>query len=107
MTHQVTQEGTYKNRYDVTVLTNGLPIVQIELKRGMEMKGVQQIKRYQRHSFNANHGLYWFTQLLVISNGVNTKYSNNGGDNSFKQTTYWADRDNVKITDLTALQRLS
>ena len=103
VTHQVTQEGTYKNRYDVTVLTNGLPIVQIELKkRGMEMKeAFNQIKRYQRHSFNANHGLYWFTQLLVISNGVNTKYySNNGGNNSFKQTTYWADRDNVKITDL-------
>ena len=108
VTHQVTQEGTYKNRYDVTVLANGLPIVQIELKkRGMEMKeAFNQIKRYQRHTFNANHGLYWFTQLLVISNGVNTKYySNNGGDNSFKQTTYWADRDNVKITDLTAFAK--
>ena len=108
VTHQVTQEGTYKNRYDVTVLANGLPIVQIELKkRGMEMKeAFNQIKRYQRHSFNANHGLYWFTQLLVISNGVNTKYySNNGGTNDFKQTTYWADRDNVKITDLTAFAK--
>jgi len=108
VTHQVSQEGSYKNRYDVTVLANGIPVVQIELKRrGLEMKeAFNQINRYQKHSFNANEGLYWFTQLLVVSNGVNTKYySNNGGKNSFKQTNYWADSENRTITDLRAFSK--
>ena len=103
VTHQVTQVGTYKNRYDVTILANGLPLVHIELKRrGLEMKeAFNQINRYQRHSFGANDGLYQYTQLFVVSNGVNTKYySNNGGANSFKQTNYWADEKNRVVPEL-------
>lgn len=103
VTHQVTQQGTYKNRYDVTILANGLPVTHIELKRrGLEMKeAFNQINRYQRHSFAANDGLYQYTQLFVISNGVNTKYySNKGGSNSFKQTNYWADEKNRIVPEL-------
>jgi len=74
VTHQITVEGTYKNRYDVTLLINGLPLVQIELKRrGLELKeAFNQINRYQRHSFGANSALYQYIQIFVISNGVNT-----------------------------------
>jgi type I restriction enzyme R subunit len=76
VTQQVTAEGTFKNRYDVTILVNGLPLVQIELKRrGLEMKeAFNQIQRYQKHSFWSGQGLFQFVQLFVISNGVNTKY---------------------------------
>jgi type I restriction enzyme R subunit len=73
--HQSNQsEGSYKNRYDVTLLVNGLPLV-IELKRsGIEIKeAFNQINRYQNHSFE-HHGLFQYVQLFVISNGVNTKY---------------------------------
>lgn len=102
VTHQVTQEGSYKNRYDVTLLINGLPLVQIELKRkGLELKeAFNQINRYQRHSFNANHGLFQYVQLFVISNGVNTKYYANNRKQSFKQTFFWTDEDNKKISRL-------
>ena len=88
VTNQVTQEGTYKNRYDVTLLVNGLPLVQIELKRrGLEIKeAFNQINRYQRHSFWSNHGLFQYVQLFVISNGVNTKYLANNKLQSVKQT---------------------
>ena len=81
VTHQVTMEGKYKNRYDVTLLINGLPLVQIELKRrGLELKeAFNQINRYQRHSFGANSGLYQYIQIFIISNGVNTKYYANKG----------------------------
>ena len=74
VTNQVTQEGTFKNRYDVTLLINGLPLVQIELKRrGLEIKeAFNQINRYQKHSFWSNHGLFQYVQLFVISNGGNT-----------------------------------
>ena len=103
VTNQVTQEGTYKNRYDVTLLVNGLPLVQIELKRrGIEIKeAFNQINRYQRHSFWSNHGLFQYVQLFVISNGVNTKYLANNPLQSVKQTFFWADEHNKNITDLT------
>ena len=68
VTNQVTQEGSYKNRYDVTILVNGLPLVQIELKRrGLELKeAFNQINRYKRHSFWSNSGLFQYVQLFVI-----------------------------------------
>lgn len=104
VTQQVSMEGTYKNRYDVTLLINGLPLVQIELKkRGLELKeAFNQINRYQRHSFGASYGLYQYVQIFVISNGVNTKYYSNNRGQSFKQTFYWADKDNKAITRLEA-----
>jgi len=102
VTHQVTMEGKYKNRYDVTLLINGLPLVQIELKRrGLELKeAFNQINRYQRHSFGANSGLYQYIQIFVISNGVNTKYFANNRFQSFKQTFYWTDKENKRITNI-------
>lgn len=102
VTQQVTNEGTYKNRNDVTILINGLPLVQIELKRrGLELKeAFNQINRYQRHSFWANSGLFQYVQIFVISNGVNTKYYANNRKQSFKQTFYWSDVNNKKITQL-------
>ena len=104
VTHQVTMKGTYTNRYDVTLLVNGLPLVQIELKRrGLELKeAFNQTNRYHRHSFAAGYGLFGYIQLFVISNGVNTKYYANNPVNKrdFKQTFYWADWDNKKITQL-------
>lgn len=102
VTNQVTIEGTYKNRYDVTILINGLPIVQIELKRrGLELKeAFNQTNRYQRHSYDANYGLFQYIQLFVISNGVNTKYYANNRKQSFKFTSFWADKENRKITNL-------
>ncbi|HEY9017662.1 type I restriction endonuclease subunit R [Thiomicrospira sp.] len=102
VTHQITMEGSYKNRYDVTLLINGLPLVQIELKRrGLELKeAFNQTNRYQRHSFGAGAGLFQFIQLFVISNGVNTKYYANNKNQSFKQTFYWSDNENNLITQL-------
>lgn len=102
VTHQVTIEGSYKNRYDVTILINGLPLVQIELKRrGLELKeAFNQINRYQRHSYGANSALFHCVQIFVISNGVNTKYYANNRNQSFKQTFFWADKENKNITNL-------
>ena len=104
VTNQVTMEGSYKNRYDVTLLVNGLPLVQIELKRrGLEMKeAFNQTNRYHRHSFSAGYGLFGYLQLFVISNGVNTKYYANNPVNrrDFKQTFFWADEDNKTIRQL-------
>jgi type I restriction enzyme, R subunit len=102
VTHQISQEGTYKNRYDVTLLINGLPMVQIELKRrGLEMKeAFNQINRYQRHSFGANAGLFQYIQIFIISNGVNTKYYANNRNQSFKQTFYWTDVENKRLTNI-------
>ena len=104
VTHQVSMEGKYKNRYDVTLLVNGLPLVQIELKRrGLEMKeAFNQINRYQRHSFWSSYGLFQYVQIFVISNGVNTKYFANNRDQSFKQTFFWTDKDNKAVTRLEA-----
>ena len=102
VTHQVTMEGKYKNRYDVTLLINGLPLVQIELKRrGLELKeAFNQINRYQRHSFGANSGLYHYIQIFIISNGVNTKYYANNRNQSFKQTFFWTDKENKRLTNI-------
>lgn len=103
VTNQVQQQGSYLNRYDVTILVNGLPLVQIELKRrGMEIKeAFNQINRYQRHSFWSNHGLFQYVQLFIISNGVNTKYLANNRLQSVKQTFFWADTNNKNYTGLT------
>jgi type I restriction enzyme R subunit len=102
VTNQISQEGSYKNRYDVTLLVNGLPLVQIELKRsGIEIKeAFNQINRYQNHSFWSNHGLFQYVQLFIISNGVNTKYLANNKLQSVKQTFFWADVNNKNITEL-------
>ena len=102
VTHQVSVEGRHKNRYDVTLLINGLPLVQIELKRrGMEIKeAFNQVNRYHRHSYRAGSGLFQYVQLFVISNGVNTKYYANNRKQDFKQTFFWADRENKLITQL-------
>ena len=104
--HQIKIMGKYENRYDVTLLVNGLPLVQIELKRrGVELKGAfNQIDRYGKHSYHSGFGLFGYIQLFVISNGVNTKYYANNPigkeQPSFKQTFYWADTDNKIITQL-------
>jgi type I restriction enzyme R subunit len=102
VTNQVTQEGSFKNRYDVTLLVNGFPLVQIELKRrGLEIKeAFNQINRYQKHSFWSNNGLFQYVQLFVISNGGNTKYLANNPLQSVKQTFFWADENNKNITEL-------
>ncbi|WP_397444843.1 type I restriction endonuclease subunit R [Polaribacter sp. R77954] len=102
VTHQVTIEGAYKNRYDVTLLVNGLPLIQIELKRrGLEMKeAFNQINRYQRHSFGAKSALFQYVQIFVISNGVNTKYYANNKNQSFKQTFFWTDKNNKRLTNI-------
>ncbi|AJI52681.1 type I restriction endonuclease subunit R [Francisella philomiragia] len=102
VTHQISQEGKYKNRYDVTLLINGFPLVQIELKkRGLEIKeAFNQVNRYQRHSFGFNSALFNYVQIFVISNGVNTKYYANNKKQSFKQTFYWADENNKLMTNL-------
>lgn len=99
---QVTQVGRHENRYDVTLLVNGLPLVQVELKRrGMEMKeAFNQIQRYHKHSFTGT--LFEYVQIFVISNGVNTKYFSNNPVQSFEQTFYWTDENNIKVTNLDA-----
>lgn len=102
VTHQVTVDGSYKNRYDVTLLINGMPLVQIELKRrGLELKeAFNQVNRYQRHSFGENSGLFQYIQIFIISNGVNTKYYANNRYQSFKQTFYWTDIENKRLTNI-------
>jgi type I restriction enzyme R subunit len=102
VTNQVSQEGKFKNRYDVTILINGLPLVQIELKRrGLELKeAFNQINRYQRHSFGANSALFQYVQIFIISNGVNTKYYANNRNQSFKQTFYWTDIENKRLSNI-------
>lgn len=102
VTQQISAEGAYKNRYDVTILINGLPLVQIELKRrGLELReAFNQTNRYQRHSYTSSYGLFNYIQLFVISNGVNTKYYANNRRQSFKQTFYWTHADNTRISQL-------
>jgi len=102
VTNQISVNGTYKNRYDVTILINGFPLVQIELKRrGLELKeAFNQINRYQKHSYGSNSALFHYIQIFVISNGVNTKYYANNKKQSFKQTFFWADKENKNITNL-------
>ncbi len=97
VTNQITAEGRRVNRYDVTLLINGLPLVQIELKRrGMELKqAFNQINRYKRESFR---GLFRYIQIFVISNGVNTKYVANSEQHlNYEQAFYWTDPDNKRI----------
>lgn len=108
VTRQVNMEGSYKNRYDVTILINGLPLAQIELKRrGLELKeAFNQVNRYHRHSYGASNGLFLYVQLYVISNGVNTKYYANNRKQSFKQTFFWADAKNNNITQLEAFAQI-
>jgi len=104
VTNQITQEGKYENRYDVTLLINGLPLVQIELKRrGLEMKeAFNQINRYQKHSFGTGKGLFHFVQLFIISNGVNTKYFSNFGihKQEYLQTFHWTDENNNPLNNI-------
>lgn len=100
VTNQVTVNGKYENRYDVTILINGLPLVQVELKkRGMPLKATfNQIKRYIRHSYK---GLFNYIQIFVISNGVDTKYfSNNNFEPKFEFTFFWKDEKNRNITNI-------
>lgn len=100
VTTQTTVKGVYTNRYDVTILINGLPLVQIELKRrGLDFKeAFNQIQRYRRHTFS---GLYRFLQIFVVSNGVDTKYfSNSDYDIQFGFTFFWTDENNGLITNL-------
>ena len=104
VTTQVTVTGHHKTRFDVTLLINGLPLVQIELKRrGVELKeAFNQINRYQRHSYWAESALFQYVQLFVISNGVNTKYYANNRNQDFNQTFFWAEEDNTLVTQLDA-----
>lgn len=118
--NQYAQQGSYDNRYDVTVLVNGLPLVHVELKRrGVAIQeAFNQIERYQRDSFWSGCGLYEYVQIFVISNGTHTKYYSNTTrfsaieeragkktrgkktSNSFKFTSWWAAADNMPIYDL-------
>ena len=102
VTNQITINGKRENRYDVTILINGLPLVQIELKRrGIELKeAFNQIQRYQKESFASNNALFNYVQIFVISNGVDTKYYANSPKQSFKQTSFWSKENNAKITQL-------
>ena len=102
---QFEQKGTQANRYDVTILVNGLPLVQIELKkRGVAIReAFNQVHRYSKESFNAEYSLYKYLQLFVISNGTDTRYfANTTGrnKNSFDFTMNWAKADNNLIKDL-------
>lgn len=100
ITTQTTVEGKYVNRYDVTLLINGLPVVQIELKRrGLDFKeAFNQIQRYRKHSYR---GLYRYLQMFVVSNGVDTKYfANSDSDILFGYTFFWSDEKNKRITNL-------
>ena len=102
---QFEQTGTHANRYDVTLLVNGLPLVQIELKkRGVAIReAFNQIHRYTKESFNAEHSLFKYLQIFIISNGTDTRYFANTtkrDKNSFDFTMNWAKADNTLIKDL-------
>jgi len=101
---QIGLTGARKNRYDVTLLVNGLPLTQVELKRrGGDLKqAFNQINRYQKDSFAAAGGLFQFVQIFVISNGVDTRYYANNRHQSFEQTFAWAGIDNKPINRLDA-----
>ena len=102
---QFEQTGSYANRYDVTILVNGLPMVQVELKkRGVAIReAFNQVHRYSKESFNSEHSLYKYLQLFVISNGTDSRYFANTtqrSKNSFDFTMNWADAKNNLIKDL-------
>ncbi|GAA9361628.1 type I restriction endonuclease subunit R [Helicobacter pylori] len=110
--HQYSVKGKYENRYDVSILVNGLPLVHVELKkRGVAIReAFNQIKCYQRDSFSAGDGLFEFVQIFVISNGTSSKYysnttriarlEKNHKADTFEFTNYWADSKNNNIEDL-------
>lgn len=103
--NQMRQKGVHTNRYDVTVLVNGLPLVHIELKRrGVNMReAFEQIHRYSRETFNLDSSLYQYVQIFVISNGTYTRYFANttlGSKNNYEFTCEWADAKNNVIRDL-------
>ena len=100
VTHQTTVVGKFVNRYDVTILCNGLPLIQIELKRrGMDLRqAINQIMRYKKHSYI---GLYRYIQCFIVSNGIDTKYfANTDKDILYSHTFFWTDEENVRITNL-------
>ncbi len=100
VTTQTTVVGKYTNRYDVTLLVNGLPLVQIELKRrGVDFKeAFNQIQRYRKHSYQ---GLYRYIQIFIVSNGMDTKYfSNSDRDILYTHTFFWTDEKNQRISKL-------
>lgn len=102
---QFEQTGTHANRYDVTILVNGLPLVQVELKkRGVAIReAFNQIHRYSKESFNSDNSLFKYLQIFVISNGTDTRYFANTtkrDKNSFDFTMNWAQADNSPIRDL-------
>ncbi|MFN9319528.1 MAG: type I restriction endonuclease, partial [Chitinophagales bacterium] len=102
---QFEQKGTHGNRYDVTILVNGLPLVQIELKkRGVAIReAFNQVHRYSKESFNSTNSLFKYIQLFVISNGTDSRYFANTVErnkNSFDFTMNWAKADNTLIKDL-------
>lgn len=103
--NQFEQTGNHKNRYDVTILVNGLPLIQIELKkRGVAIReAFNQVHRYSKESFNSDNSLFKFLQIFVISNGTDTRYFANTtkrDKNSFDFTMNWARSDNTLIKDL-------
>ena len=103
--NQIKQKGRHKNRYDVTILVNGLPLVHIELKkRGVSLhEAFNQIHRYNKESFNTENSLYKFVQIFVISNGTYTRYFANTtaqNKNHYEFTCEWADAKNKVIRDL-------
>lgn len=102
---QFAQQGTHSNRYDVTILVNGLPLVQVELKkRGVAIReAFNQVHRYSKESFNSSNSLFKYLQIFVISNGTDSRYFANTVErnkNSFDFTMNWAKADNTLIKDL-------
>ena len=102
---QFEQSGTHANRYDVTILVNGLPLVQVELKkRGISIReAFNQVHRYSKESFNSENSLFKYLQIFVISNGTDSRYFANTtkrNKNSFDFTMNWARKDNTPIKDL-------
>lgn len=102
---QFEQQGSHANRYDVTILVNGLPLVQVELKkRGVAIReAFNQVHRYSKESFNSEHSLFKYLQLFVISNGTDSRYFANTtqrNKNSFDFTMNWAKSDNSLLKDL-------
>ena len=101
VTNQVSVENKYKNRYDVSILINGLPLVQIELKRsGIDInEAINQINRYKLHSYK---GLFHYIQIFIVSNSVETRYFSNTDETRFLKslTFYWTDERNNRICNL-------
>ena len=102
VTNQITIKGLYENRYDVTILVNGLPLVQIELKKKTIQlkKAFYQVQRYQRHSYSYK-ALFQYIQIFVISNEENTRYFSNNSELNYAFTFSWADEYNLKKNKLT------